>query len=305
MSDSSAAASDDEAGAFGASTSSNVSFSGPGINSCLAHLMPETDSGSEASSPSAAEGASSLRELGDEAVWSVSSAKQGNGVEQLRDGDVNTFWQSDGLLPHLVTIQFHRRTRLSCICFYVDQKLDESYTPARIAIRVGSGAPQMISSASAGSGDQPLEGDLREIERFEIEDAQGWVIVQLRQKEEQSAWGGAAASEEGKMGYVSTAGGVRAYDHFVLCGTVSHTAINLCSSLLSFFFLCLSLCSRSVRCHFVQLVILGSYQNGRDCHLRQVKVWGPRKSVCLFCYPQREGERKVKRSAIYTINDLK
>ena len=34
-----------------------------------------------------------LEEIGDEAVWILSSAKAGNGIEQLRDCDKNTFWQ--------------------------------------------------------------------------------------------------------------------------------------------------------------------------------------------------------------------
>lgn len=34
-----------------------------------------------------------LREIGDLAVWSVTSAKSGNGVELLRDGQCDTFWQ--------------------------------------------------------------------------------------------------------------------------------------------------------------------------------------------------------------------
>ncbi len=33
------------------------------------------------------------REIGDEAVWTLSSAKPGNGIEQLRDGNTETFWQ--------------------------------------------------------------------------------------------------------------------------------------------------------------------------------------------------------------------
>jgi hypothetical protein len=35
---------------------------------------------------------SKRREIGDLAVWTLSSAKQGNGVDQLRDNNVNTFW---------------------------------------------------------------------------------------------------------------------------------------------------------------------------------------------------------------------
>ena len=34
-----------------------------------------------------------LEEIGNEAVWILSSAKAGNGIEQLRDSDTNTFWQ--------------------------------------------------------------------------------------------------------------------------------------------------------------------------------------------------------------------
>lgn len=47
--------------------------------------------------------------------------------------------------------------------------------------------------------------------------------------------------------------------------------------------LCLSCCSSlhlfhsPVRCHFVQVVVLASHQNGRDTHIRQVKIFGPRK----------------------------
>ena len=53
-----------------------------------------------------------------------------------------------------------------------------------------------------------------------------------------------------------------------LCGWIRRT------------FLCTRTLDRpasSVRCHFVQLVILASYQNGRDVHLRQCKIFGPRK----------------------------
>ena len=34
-----------------------------------------------------------LREVGDLAVWSVASAKPGNGVQLLRDGRTDTYWQ--------------------------------------------------------------------------------------------------------------------------------------------------------------------------------------------------------------------
>lgn len=38
---------------------------------------------------------------------------EGFGVEQLRDNSMETYWQSDGQLPHLVNIQFPRKTTIS------------------------------------------------------------------------------------------------------------------------------------------------------------------------------------------------
>jgi anaphase-promoting complex subunit 10 len=43
--------------------------------------------------PGAAGAANNLREIGTLAAWSVTSAKPGNGVELLRDGSTDTFWQ--------------------------------------------------------------------------------------------------------------------------------------------------------------------------------------------------------------------
>lgn len=51
----------------------------------------------------------SAREIGRLAVWSVTTAKPGNGVELLRDGREDTYWQSDGAQPHLVNVQFQKK----------------------------------------------------------------------------------------------------------------------------------------------------------------------------------------------------
>jgi len=55
----------------------------------------------------------------------------GFGVEQLRDGSLDTYWQSDGPQPHLINVQFRRKMTISDICIYADYKADESYTPNR------------------------------------------------------------------------------------------------------------------------------------------------------------------------------
>ena len=35
-----------------------------------------------------------MREIGEDAVWSISTAKAGNGIEQIRDNNTDTYWQS-------------------------------------------------------------------------------------------------------------------------------------------------------------------------------------------------------------------
>uniref|UniRef100_A0A673LWK2 Anaphase-promoting complex subunit 10 n=1 Tax=Sinocyclocheilus rhinocerous TaxID=307959 RepID=A0A673LWK2_9TELE len=72
------------------------------------------------------------------AVWSLSSCKPGFGVDQLRDDNLETYWQSDGSQPHLVNIQFRRKTTVKMLCIYADYKSDESYTPSKISVRVGN-----------------------------------------------------------------------------------------------------------------------------------------------------------------------
>lgn len=51
----------------------------------------------------------SCRDIGKLAVWSVTSAKPGNGVELLCDDRDDTYWQSDGSQPHLINIQFQKK----------------------------------------------------------------------------------------------------------------------------------------------------------------------------------------------------
>ncbi|KAB0369980.1 hypothetical protein FD755_017942 [Muntiacus reevesi] len=63
---------------------------------------------------------------------------KGFGVDQLRDDNLETYWQSDGSQPHLVNIQFRRKTTVKTLCIYADYKSDESYTPSKISVRVGN-----------------------------------------------------------------------------------------------------------------------------------------------------------------------
>ncbi|CAM9876785.1 unnamed protein product [Chrysoparadoxa australica] len=143
-----------------------------------------------------------LRDIGGEAVWSLTTAKPGNGVEQIRDGKCETYWQSDGAQPHQINIQFHRKVTIAEVAFYLDYKLDESYTPKKLSIRVGS-----------------TSHDLAEIKAIELTQPIGWVR----------------------------------------CPLVS--PIDATSP---------------IRAHALQICIISMHQNGRDTHMRQCMVFGPR-----------------------------
>ena len=142
------------------------------------------------------------------AVWSLSTAKPGNGVEQLRDDNIDTYWQSDGPQPHLINIQFHKKMRIHEIVIYTDFKLDESYTPSKISIRVGS-----------------TFHDLQEIHVEELSEPSGWVTI-------------LPPRPEGENG-----------------------AENV------------------LRTHFIQVAILANHQNGRDTHIRQIKICARRRAL--------------------------
>lgn len=208
------------------------------------------------------------RELGDAAVWSVSTAKPGNGVELLRDQNTDTFWQlrrrgqprsrgeraghsascclpspahspprSDGSQPHIITLSFPRKVELLEVALYVDVKSDESYTPRVLAVRAGTSL-----------------AELRLVRTVELDEPQGWVHLSL------VARGGAPA---------------RRPPHPPPAGPPPPPP------------------GPGVRAYVVQVVVQSNHQNGRDTHVRQVKVFGPRLCVCF-------GNRRAQRPAALT-----
>ncbi|RKP26194.1 anaphase-promoting complex, subunit 10/DOC domain-containing protein, partial [Syncephalis pseudoplumigaleata] len=100
-------------------------------------------------------------EVGSMALWSVSSFKRNMGVENVRDNNLETYWQSDAPQnaghpsSHTLTIQFPRLLTLSQLSFYVSYTEDESYTPKRVAIRAGSG-PNELSEMYIINLDKPV-----------------------------------------------------------------------------------------------------------------------------------------------------
>ncbi|EEC45574.1 predicted protein, partial [Phaeodactylum tricornutum CCAP 1055/1] len=148
-------------------------------------------------------------EIGREALcWQLSSAKPGNGVEQIRDKSVTTYWQSDGTAqPHWIQVHFGRRVAISHVCLYLDFSLDESYTPKRITIEAGM-TTQDLSFAT-----YPVNTSI------EVHEPVGW----SRQLDPYNS-------------------------------------------------------RKLVRAHLIRISIISMHQNGRDTHVRQVQLYGPRTS---------------------------
>uniref|UniRef100_A0A663E2D1 Anaphase-promoting complex subunit 10 n=1 Tax=Aquila chrysaetos chrysaetos TaxID=223781 RepID=A0A663E2D1_AQUCH len=134
----------------------------------------------------------------------------GFGVDQLRDDNLETYWQSDGSQPHLVNIQFRRKTTVKTLCIYADYKSDESYTPSKISVRVGNNFH-----------------NLQEIRQLELVEPSGWIHVPL---------------------------------------TDTH--------------------KKPIRTFMIQIAVLANHQNGRDTHMRQIKVYTPVEESSIGKFPR-------------------
>jgi len=105
---------------------------------------------------------SEKREVGDEAEWSVSSAKYGSGAAELRDGNNETFWESDGTQPHRMTIRFNKMMEIRDLKIYVNKKHDESYTPRKLSIKAGTNCSELV-----------------ETDQVQLEDPEGWIHIPI------------------------------------------------------------------------------------------------------------------------------
>lgn len=153
----------------------------------------------------------SHRELGHLAVWTVSSAKSGNGIAELRDNSTETYWQSDGHLPHYINIEFQRKVTISEVSILLNYKLDESYTPQKLLIRAGNKHADLKEVAPEALFKEPV----------------GWKRIKLRPSK-------TGTEDDGPL-----------------------------------------------RAYLLQVVVLENHQNGRDSHIRQIDVFGPRTSTTL------------------------
>ncbi|KAF4661791.1 Anaphase-promoting complex subunit 10 [Perkinsus olseni] len=131
------------------------------------------------SSPAPGAARRGLREISDRCRWSLSSAKPGYGVLQLRDNCEETFWQSDamsaiarsmddqrvqpGVVNHSIDLEFiNGLEKVTEVHLFVSYKADESYTPSVISVRMGN-----------------TLFDLNEVQRLTLYQPEGWIIIPL------------------------------------------------------------------------------------------------------------------------------
>ncbi|EAN84510.1 anaphase promoting complex, subunit 10-like protein [Trypanosoma cruzi] len=197
-----------------------------------------------------------------DAVWTVSSAKHGNGVTCLLDGSHSTFWQSDGVLPHVISIDYARLTPVSVVALYLDFQQDESYTPRRIRVQSGTHS-----------------GDMADVAAVTVDDPRGWVFIRMNLEVETSEpWeleimrgtegGGAGTHALGASRARETAEGISSSPPFF-----PQDAIVENDDYAEFM-------GDGVWCTHIRIILEENRQNGRDCHVRGVRVLGPmRQSV--------------------------
>ncbi|XP_054410502.1 anaphase-promoting complex subunit 10 isoform X2 [Pongo abelii] len=214
--------------------------------------------------PKQLERTGTVREIGSQAVWSLSSCKPGFGVDQLRDDNLETYWQSDGSQPHLVNIQFRRKTTVKTLCIYADYKSDESYTPSKISVRVGNNFHNLqeirflaslrwvqISSFSSEKfviSDHLKPSSLNSSKSFSIQLC-SVAVKELR-----------FFGEEEQLELVEPSGWI----HVPL--TDNH--------------------KKPTRTFMIQIAVLANHQNGRDTHMRQIKIYTPVEESSIGKFPR-------------------
>lgn len=88
------------------------------------------------------------------------------GVDLLVDGSSDTYWQSDGMQPHTITLHFQQYVAISKVAIQTNYRMDESYTPQRLSVSVGT-----------------RWSDMSCIRTEEVIEPQGWIVLPIASEE--------------------------------------------------------------------------------------------------------------------------
>lgn len=119
-----------------------------------------------------------LRDISSLATWTLSSAKPGCALPQLRHPSPNFFWQSDGPQPHTLTLHFFKLVAIVKMRIYLDFSLDESYTPTKMKFYAGMSEGGLVEFGSWHTI-ETVDPDTGET-RSTVEDVKGWIDVPLQ-----------------------------------------------------------------------------------------------------------------------------
>ncbi|CBQ68102.1 related to anaphase promoting complex subunit 10 [Sporisorium reilianum SRZ2] len=190
--------------------------------------------------------------------WTLSSYKPGSGVGELRSADLSKLWQSDGSQPHLINIQFARRTCVTHLSIFLDVKQDDSYTPTKISVKAGTNYH-----------------DLTLVRQRTFEAPQGWkhfsmtpgsVDAVLNEEDEEEGEG-----EEEEAGATGGADGESDDDE--------------------------DGATEGIRVWLIQVCILANHLNGKDTHIRRLIVFGPKPSTAA-ANPHYPGAKRSASSSL-------
>lgn len=119
-----------------------------------------------------------LRDISSLATWTLSSAKPGCALPQLRSSDTNLFWQSDGPQPHTLTLHFFKLVAIVKMRIYLDFELDESYTPTKMRFYAGMSEGGLVEFGEWATSEETdaATGEVRST----VESVKGWIDVDLR-----------------------------------------------------------------------------------------------------------------------------
>lgn len=119
-----------------------------------------------------------LRDISSLATWTLSSAKPGCGLPQLRHPSPANFWQSDGPQPHTLTLHFFKLVAIVKLRIYLDFELDESYTPTKMMFFAGMSEGGLVDFGEwqVQETTDPETGETHN----NIEHIHGWIDIPLK-----------------------------------------------------------------------------------------------------------------------------
>ena len=218
---------------------------------------------------------SNLRDVGALASWAVSSAKPGCGVEHIRDPNPATLWQcvtalprllcsvlttrcprgrrSEGAQPHLINIQFPKKQPVS-----VRLTLSSRTSTVELTRQRATRASQQVWIYADISQDDSYtphkvsiragtyHGDLHEVRWVELGQPKGWQVLRVSG----SARPGEEPLADGCVPLYAAVSASPAYRNHL---------------------------SRDpIRAHLLQVAIISNHMNGKDTHVRGIRVFAPR-----------------------------